>query len=122
MKLKVEVNKIDWWFWAITLVLIISALLGWLPGYYLVMSISAVHVIYFYGRYRSLMAFDTQVRIAYFGLTLLGLIQLIRFPLYILLFLGTLMVVFFDRCGIALALKYMPWNKQPISTIQRKAE
>ena len=122
MKLKVEVNKIDWWFWAITLVFIISALLGWLPGYYLVMSISAVHVIYFYGRYRSLMAFDTQVRIAYFGLTLLGLIQPIRFPIYILLFLGTLMVVLFDRCGIALALKYMPWNKQPISTIQRKVQ
>jgi phytoene dehydrogenase-like protein len=28
--------------------------------------------------------------------------------------LGSLMVVLFDRCGIALVLKKMPWNKQQL--------
>ena len=118
MEIKMEFNKIDWWFWAITFVFIIFALLGWEPGYYLVMAISALQVIYFYKRHKSMMAFDTQVRIAYFAFALLGLVQAIRFPFYILLFLGTLMVVFFDRCGIALGLKYMPWNKQPVTKLQ----
>ena len=118
MKIKMEFNTVAWWFWAITFVFIISALLGWVPGYYLVMSISAFQVVYYSVRHKSLMAFDTQVRIVYFGFTLLGLIEAIRFPFYILLFMGTLPAVFFDRCGIVLALKHMPWNKQPIKKLQ----
>lgn len=122
MKVKMDPSKIDWWFWSITLFFITSTLFGWVPGYYVVMSISALQIIYFYSQHKSLSAFDTQVRIAYFGLTLLGLSQAIRFPFYILLFLGTLMVVLFDRCGIALALKYLPWNKQPIVKILSKPQ
>ena len=78
------------------------------------MIISAIQILFFWGRLKSLMAFDTQVRIVYFALTLLGLIETIRFPFYILLLLGTFMVVAFDRCSIALLLKKMPWNKRQI--------
>jgi hypothetical protein len=119
MKVIIKPQKIDWWFWTIISIFILTALLEWVPGYYIVMVISALQVIYFTGRHKSLTAFDTQVRIAYFAFTLLGLSQTIRFPFYILLFIGTLMAVFFDRCGIALALKNMPWNKQPVIKIHR---
>jgi len=119
MKVIIKPQKIDWWFWTIISIFILTALLGWVPGYYIVMVISALQVIYFTGRHKSLTAFDTQVRIAYFAFTLLGLSQTIRFPFYILLFIGTLMAVFFDRCGIALALKNMPWNKQSVIKIHR---
>ena len=78
------------------------------------MIISAIQILFFWGRLKSLMAFDTQVRIVYFALTLLGLIEAIRFPFYILLLLGTFMVVAFDRCSIAFLLKKMPWNKRQI--------
>lgn len=118
MKFIVEPKKLEWWFWTVTFIFIIAALLGWLPGYYLVMIISAIQILFFWGRLKSLMAFDTQVRIVYFALTLLGLIETIRFPLYILLLLGTFMVVAFNRCGIALVLKKMPWNKHQIVGIQ----
>ena len=118
MKVVVEPNKIEWWFWTVTFIFIITALLGWLPGYYLVMIISAIQIPFFWYRFKSLMAFDTQVRILYFSLTLLGLLVTIRFPLYILLLLGTFMVVAFNRCGIALFLKKMPWNKHQIVGIQ----
>jgi hypothetical protein len=118
MKFIVEPKKLEWWFWTVTFIFIITALLGWLPGYYLVMIISAIQILFFWGRLKSLMAFDTQVRIVYFALTLLGLIETIRFPFYILLLLGTFMVVAFDRCGIALLLKKMPWNKHQIVGIQ----
>jgi hypothetical protein len=79
------------------------------------MAISALQVVYFYKKSGSMLAFDAQVRIAYFAFTLSGLVQAMQFPFYALLFLGTLMVVFFDRCGIALVLKYMPWNRQSVT-------
>ena len=44
MPLNIEVKSIDWWFWAVTLVFIVLALFGWVPGYYVVMIISAIQV------------------------------------------------------------------------------
>ena len=120
MKFKIEIKKIDWWFWTITLIFILSALIGWVQSYIIVMIISALQVIYFGVQLKSLTAFDTQVRIVYFAVTLFGLIEAIRFPLFILLFIGTVMVVFFNRCGIALGLKYMPWNRQGLVKIDDK--
>lgn len=117
MKLKLEFKKIDWWFWVITLIFILAALTGWAPSYIIVIIISALQVIYFWAKLKSLTAFDTQVRIVYFTITLFGLINAIRFPLFFLLFFGTFMVVFFNRCGIALGLKYMPWNRQNLVKI-----
>lgn len=104
MKILIEPSKIDWWFWTITLALIVAALLGWSPGHYAVMVISGVQVVFFWIETKSVFAFETQVRIVYFLLTLLGLIRIIQFPFYVLLLLGTLMVVFFGRCSIALVL------------------
>jgi hypothetical protein len=57
------------------------------------------------------MAFPTQVRVVYFVLTLVGLWAAVRLPLYVVLLLGTIMVVFFGRCSIGLVLKQMPWNR-----------
>ena len=118
MKFIIEPKKIEWWFWTITFTFIIAALLGWSQGYYLVVLISAIQVLFFWSRLRSPLAFDTQVRIAYFAFSLLGLIKAIQFPFYILMLIGTFMVVAFNRCGIALVLKRMPWNKQQVVKIQ----
>jgi hypothetical protein len=111
MKPKMDVKSIEWWFWTVTLLLIIAAVAGWMPGYGLVMLVSAVQVVYIAVRTGSAFSFPSQVRIAYFAYTLLGLWEAGRVYCYALLVLGTAMVVFFDRCGIALVLKLMPWNK-----------
>ena len=118
MKFTIEPKKIEWWFWTLTLTFIVVALFGWSQGYYLVVLISAIQVLYFWIRSGSVLEFDTQVRIAYFAFTLLGLIKAIRFPFFILMFIGTFMVVAFNRCGIALVLKKMPWNKQSVVRIK----
>ena len=112
MKFKVELNRIDWWLWAITLVFIVIAIAGWVPGYLIVIGISGFQVLYIGTREKSITAFETQIRIVYFALTLVGLSTTIRFPFYIFMLLGTIMVVFFGRCGIALVLRCMPWNKE----------
>lgn len=111
MKLKMDVRSIEWWFWAATLVFIIAALAGWTPGYAAVIIVSMVQAVFIVFRTGSAVSFPSQVRIVYFAYTLLGLWDAGRLYCYALLALGTVMVVLFDRCGIALVLKQMPWNK-----------
>ena len=111
MELKMDVKSIEWWFWTVTLVFTIAAVAGWTPGYLAVIIISFLQIPYIAVRSKSVVSFASQVRIVYFAYTLLGLWAAGRVYCYALLILGTVMVAFFDRCGIALALKLMPWNK-----------
>jgi hypothetical protein len=110
MALKTDPTDIRWWFWATTLVFIVAAVAGWTPGYYAVMAISGLQVLFFLAQEKSLSAFPTQIRVVYLALTLSGLWPEVRLPVYALLLLGTVMVTFFGRCAIALILKRMPWN------------
>ena len=110
MPAAIKTNEVEWWFWAVTLVFILSAVVGWVPGYYIVIAISCIQMFYFAYR-EGLLSFPTQVRIVYFAFTLLGLWVAIRWPLFIVLLIGTIMVTFTGRCFIALVLKLMPWNK-----------
>ena len=112
MKLKNAMSSLEWWFWTITLVFIIAALAGWQPGYMAVIVISLVQTVFIIARTGSAISFPSQVRTVYFAYTLLGLWQAARFYCYALLAIGTVMVVLFDRCGIALVLKLMPWNRK----------
>jgi hypothetical protein len=114
MKLKLAIRDIFWWFWAISLVFIAIALVGWVPGYYIVITISAVQLALFIFRERNLLAYPVQIRLVYFAWALTGLWVAGRLPIYILLFLGTFMVVFFGRCSISLLLKYLPWNRSRV--------
>lgn len=111
MKLKINPKDIRWWFWAITLALIITALAGWSPGYFAVIGISAIQVLFFIAQEKSLSAFPTQIRITYFAFTLFGLWPAVRLYMFLILLVGTFMVTLFDRCAIALILKPMPWNR-----------
>jgi hypothetical protein len=111
MELKIHTGDIRWWFWAITLVFIIAAITIWPPAYLVVMIISAAQVIFFLVQEKSLSAFPVQIREVYFAFTLFGFWPEARLIIYILLLVGTVMVVFFDRCSIALLLKHMPWNR-----------
>jgi hypothetical protein len=62
-------------------------------------------------REHTVMAFPTQVRVVCLALTLAGLWPAVRLPLGVVLLLGTIMVVFFGRCSLALLLEQMPWNR-----------
>ena len=112
MGLKMDLKDIRWWFWLITLVFIVAAVIGWNPGYYIVIGISIFQVLYFLVQEKSLITIPSQIRIVYCLYSLLGLWNEGRFIAYLILLIGTVMVVFWGRCSIALFLKYMPWNKQ----------
>jgi hypothetical protein len=109
--IKTSSADIRWWFWAVTLVFIVAAVMGWTPGYYVVMGVSGMQVLFFLAQEKSLSAFPTQIRVVYFAFTLFGLWPEVRLIMFALLLVGTIMVTFFGRCAIALVLKQMPWNR-----------
>lgn len=111
LRFTTNIRDVGWWFAAIILVFVAVALLGWAPGYPVVIALSGLQVGYFTWRERSLVTIPAQVRIVYFIVTLFGFCQPARIPVYAFLFVGTFMVVFFDRCSIEFMLGWMPWNK-----------
>ena len=111
MEPKIFPKSADWWVWLVTWVLIVAALLGWAPAYFGVVAVSAANFTAKAIQKGSLSAFAVQTRIVYFLLTLPGLWPEVQFWWYLALFAGTTMVVFFDRCTIALVLKKAPWNR-----------
>jgi hypothetical protein len=112
MKLKIDVRSIEWWIWALTLALIVAALAGWKSGYAAVIVVSFLQAVLIAVRTGSALSFASQIRLVYLAFTLLGLWEAGRVYCYALLAVGTTMVVLFDRCGIALMLKQMPWNRR----------
>jgi hypothetical protein len=112
MKFQINPRDIRWWFWFVTLGFMIAALLGWTPGYLIVIGISLVQVIFFLVQEKNIAAYPVQIRIVYFAFTLFGLWPgLPRIILIGLLALGTVMVTFFGRCIIAQGLKFSPGIK-----------
>ena len=74
MKWSPSPADIRWWFWIVTLLFIVAALAGWTPGYYVVMAISALQVVYFLIQEKSLSSWPVQVRIVYFAWSLFGFV------------------------------------------------
>lgn len=103
-------GKIDWWFWPIIFAFMLSGMLGWLPGFYAVIIISAIQSVYFIYKEKSLKAFPSQVRFVYFLFTIIGILDPTRIW-YGIMTISTFMVAFFDKCLLARILILMPWNK-----------
>jgi hypothetical protein len=100
-----------WWYWAVTFFFILAALAGWPAGYGAVILVSAIQLVHSFVRNRSLVAFPVQIRLVYFAITLFGAWAALRFYVFVLLLIGTFMVVALGRCTIALILRAMPWNR-----------
>lgn len=111
MTFKIYPRSLDWWFWATTLGLIVAALAGWASGFHGVVAVSVLNFGWKAMRKASLAAFAVQTRFVYLLLTLPGLWPPVGFWWYLALFVGTAMVVFFDRCTIARVLSSAPWNQ-----------
>lgn len=109
MKIKINVNSAEWWYWALTLAAMIVGLAGIVEGFYAVIAVSVFQFGVFWLK-KGFTAFPTQVRFVYGLFTVIALFDPTRI-FYWALLAGTVMVTFFDRCIIARALVFMPWNK-----------
>lgn len=120
MKLSVDPQSREWWYWALTLLAMIIGLgANYLPGeqmamlsrygFYAVILISVVQTIE-YIALSGLFSFPSQVREVYTAFVIIALFDPTRL-FYWMLLVGTLMVTFFGRCIIARVLVLMPWNE-----------
>jgi hypothetical protein len=110
MKPVIHPKSIEWWFWPVIFVFMLSGMFGWSQGFYAVIIFSATQSVYFIIKIRSLRAFPSQVRFVYFLFTLIGMLDPTRIW-YGLMTISTFMVAFFDKCLLARMLILMPWNK-----------
>lgn len=110
LQFKIDTHESSWWSWAVSFLSIVVALL-WGPGYYVVLFIYAIQVLYYIITEYSPLAFPFQIRIAYFAIACLGIIDTIRLPMILLLLVATARVMLLGRCSIASILKHMPWNR-----------
>ena len=114
-KVMLMIRKISWWYWLLSSAFLAVGVLGWTEGFYLVIALTAVQVIHYTGREKSLNAFPVQVRVAYLALLLCGLWDPLRSIYWISLF-GTTAMVLSGYCLLARMLSLMPWNRrEPLS-------
>ena len=104
-------NDWRWWVWRITLLFVVAAVLGWPPAHTIVLVLSALQVAYFFYQEKSATAYPVQIRIVYFALTLLGMLQPIRLVIYLVLLVETFLITFVGRSLIGMGLAYLSWNK-----------
>jgi len=109
MKLKIDLKSLEWWYWLITLVAMITGLAGIIEGFYVVIFVSIIQFIHFMIS-RGFTAFPTQVRFVY-GICVIAALFDTTLIFYWVLLFGTVMVTLFDTCFIARVLIFMPWNK-----------
>ena len=110
MKPVIHPGSLEWWFWPVIFSFLLSGMLEWPQGFYVVIGISAFQSAYFIIKEKSFRSFPSQVRFVYFLFTIIGLFD----PTHIwygLMTLSTFMVAFFDKCLLARMLILMPWNR-----------
>ena len=110
MKLSVKYRDLAWWLWLAIGLGIAVGLAGWHEGYLAATAVSALNLLYYIAHHRSLISFAVQIRIVWLAFMAIALWPPLWW-LFIPLFLGMVLVVLFDLCGIARVLIKMPWNK-----------
>jgi len=64
MELKIDFKSLDWWYWFISLILIIIGVTGRVEAFYIIILVSVIQFIHFTIS-DGFAALDTQVRLVY---------------------------------------------------------
>lgn len=104
-------NNLVWRYWAVTVVLLIGVVSGNALCLQAVIVLTAIQVLHFIYREKSLTAFPVQVRLTYFGMLFLA-----QAPYMVWIFwwqlIGTSAMVLFEYCFLARLLSLLVWNQQ----------
>jgi hypothetical protein len=106
-----DYRALSWWYWLVTVILLSAGVSGWAPGFLWAIGLTAVQLLHFVLRERSVTAFPVQVRFAYLLLLLLALpapLQLI----YWIPTIGTWAQVLLGYCTMARLVSLLPWNRR----------
>ncbi len=110
-----DYRNVGWWYWVGMVGLLGLGLSGWEPGFTGAHTLGFIQVLHFLRQESNFLAFSVQVRFAYLGILLLGLVESFHW-LYWLPFIGTTVRVLSGYCLLASTLSLMPWNRKvPLS-------
>jgi hypothetical protein len=104
-------RELSWWYWVVTVVLLIVGLAGRFGAFYLATALSAVQVGHFRLREGSFVAFAVQARTVYAGMLVLALWGPMNWLFWVPA-VGTLAQVLFGYCMLARCLSLLPWNRR----------
>jgi hypothetical protein len=103
-------------YWQLTALLLAAHFAGWAPGVPLAIALTAWQVVHFGWVRGTPRTLDVQVRVAYTGLLMLGLVEPL-WPIHVVQFVGVNALLVFDYCLLARVLVLMPWNRgEPLTT------
>lgn len=104
-------KELSWWYWAVTAVLLIVALVGRFEAFYLVTALSVVQAVHFRLREGSSAAFSVQVRVAYTAILMVALWGPMNWLFWVPA-VGTIAQVMFGYCALARCLSLLPCNRR----------
>lgn len=97
-------------YWPLTAVALAVDLVGWTHGITIAIALTALQTMHFALQARSVHTLQVQVRAAYLGLLLAGLLPGLS-PLHAAQLVGLTARIAFDYCLLARVLALMPWNR-----------
>lgn len=108
-------QDLGWWYWAVTVVLLVSYLSGWSTGIYLAILLCFIQIGHVVWLTKSASAFPVQVRVTYVLMLAAGLWESLQWIHWVQL-VGTSARVSVGYCFLARSLSLAPWNRwQPIT-------
>ena len=115
MKTMVLYREMAWWYWAAMLALLATGLSGQRPAFGLALALGVVQIVHFRIREGRFSAFPVQIRLVYSGLLVLAISQRSDW-LFVLIAIGTTLLILFGYCLLARCWSLMPWNRrEPLS-------
>jgi len=104
-----EYKDIGWWYWLATVVLLTLGLSGFSLAFILAIILTAVQLIHYLIREKSIRSFPVQVRYWYLLLLLIALPEPLQFIFWIPA-IGTWAQVLLGYCTMARFVSLLPWN------------
>ena len=97
-------------YWHFTTLALAAYFGGWGAGLDVAIAVTAGQAIHFGAEQRSLCSLEVQVRAAYLGLLLIGLVPSLGF-IHVAQFVGLIARMIFEYCPLARMLALAPWNR-----------
>lgn len=109
----IEYRSPGWWYWLVIVAFLSAGVSGWADGFLFAIGFSALQLMHFTLRERSIAAFPPQVRLGYLMMLLLFFSLPENFLwLFWLPTIGTWATVLFGYCSMARIVSLLPWNRK----------
>jgi len=118
--MRLKFSEPTWWIWATLSALLILGLAGFDTARLVAMAVAGGQALAWLARYRGIMHFPTQVRVAYAVWMAASLVPVLT-PLFWVQAAGTTLLVLFGYCPLARMLLFLPPNRTVPLTLSRAA-